>query len=293
MSSPTVAVITGQPGVGKSTTCARLASRRTLAAHVKADDLHRMIVTGGEWPSAATAMSQRQLLARTRSAAQVAHTFAAAGTDVFIDEVVALPEQLDILDCYVGPAHWVLLTASPAVVTERDALRAKHTASDYLHVGAALEGLLAGRATFIDTDRLDAGHTVDLVEAALSGLPVEPDARGPVWWLVEVNVDVADVPRFEALTREMLAQARLEDGTLTYERFRVDETTFHFHERYESSAAALRHLEQFQLRFADQLSGVIRRRRFHLYGPASPQLRTALEPLGATAATPWPMPASA
>lgn len=162
-----VVVVTGQPGVGKSTVCARLAQSREFAAHVKADDLQRMIVSGGHWPSAGTEVALRQLVTRTRNAAQVAANIAAAGADVFLDEVVALQAQLDIIDSYVGPAHWIVLTASPTAILERDASRAKHTAAQYFDVAAELQALLANRATFIDTDELHPEGVAERIQVTL------------------------------------------------------------------------------------------------------------------------------
>lgn len=293
MSPGPVVVVTGQPAVGKSTICATLAARRDLAAHVKADDLHRMIVSGGEWPSSGTAPAHSQLLARTRNAAQVAYNLAATGVHVFIDEVVALPEQVEILDTCLGPAHWVVLTASLGTISERDASRGKHTAAAYLNLGVDIVDLVAERAAIVvNTDALDPQQTSDAVDRALDAPAHEPDAHGEVWWLVEVTVAPEQLEGFEALTLEMLDAARDEAGTLAYERYQVDDTTFHFHERYESARAAIQHLERFGSRFAGPLSAAIHRTRFHLYGPVTPQLRAALAPIGAIPAHRWPSRAS-
>jgi quinol monooxygenase YgiN/predicted kinase len=281
-------VVTGPPGVGKSTICAELAARRRRAAHVEADALHRMIISGGEWPSSGTPTALRQLYARSRNAAQIARNLWAEGVEVFIDEVVGLPEQIRILDAVLSSAYWVTLSASSSVIAQRDAARAKHTAAAYRGLGDAIQTLLGERAIFIDTDRLDVDESVDAVEAALLGAPFEAPTAGPVWWLVEVVVRSSDLERFEALTREMVAAAGREPGTLTYERHRVDATTFHFHESYESSDAALYHLARFRQSFADRLAAVSTRQRFHLYGPANPALLAALTPYGAIAAERWP-----
>ncbi|HEX5614744.1 MAG TPA: AAA family ATPase [Acidimicrobiia bacterium] len=288
MSAPPVVVVTGQPAVGKSTVCARLAARRDVAAHVKADDLHRMIVRGGEWPSAATTAARRQLLTRTRSAAQVAQNLTSTGVHTFLDEVVALPEQLEILDHHIARAHWILLSASPAVIAERDAHRAKHTADAYVDLGITIHALIGDRATVIETDGLDPEATADLVEVALARPVFATRAAGPVWWLVEVTVAAEHRERFESLTREMILAAQEEPGTLVYERYRVDDTTFHFHERYESAAVAVRHIERFRIRFADPLASLITRRRFHLYGDVTSQLAAAVAPFGAITTVAWP-----
>ena len=167
MSTPSPVVVTGPPGVGKSTVCAELASELGLAAHVKADDLHRMIVSGLQWPSAATPEAHNQLLTRTRNAAAVAQNLADIGITVFVDEVVAFPEQLAIIDEALSTARWIVLTASRPALIRRDAIRAKHTALAYLDLAVPIERLLAGRATLIATDDLTPQQTAGRIMAIL------------------------------------------------------------------------------------------------------------------------------
>jgi predicted kinase len=161
-------VITGVPGVGKSTVAAALAATQPRTAHVKADALQRMLVSGGEWPSAGTPEAMRQLLLRTRNAAQLAANFVDAGFDAILDEVISSPEQLALVDDTItAPTQWVVLTASPATILSRDASRSKHTAANYVHLDARIRQLLADRATCLDTTNLSIDETVDVVRGLL------------------------------------------------------------------------------------------------------------------------------
>ncbi|HVE95246.1 MAG TPA: AAA family ATPase [Acidimicrobiales bacterium] len=159
-------MITGAPGVGKSTICRMASARLECAAHIEADELHRMIVTGAEWPNAGTPDSQAQLLLRTRNAAQVAANFSDAGITPIVDEVIATHEQLDILDEILAGANvtFVVLGASAQAILERDAGRHKHTAAHYLGVDQLVSGVLAGRAAFLDTTELSPEETVNAVQ---------------------------------------------------------------------------------------------------------------------------------
>ncbi len=153
-----------------------LAERLPRAAHVKADDLHRMIVTGAEWPSTGSRDAHRQLLLRTKNAAQLAANFVAEGVVPIIDEVIGTDAQLEvIIDVLDGTGvTFVVLTASAHTTLERDAGRGKHTAASYPDAGQLVAGVLRGRAAFIDSSELSPDETALAVQAVL------PDA-GWTW----------------------------------------------------------------------------------------------------------------
>jgi predicted kinase len=158
VSSGRVLVLTGAPGVGKSSVAAALASQAPRGAHVDADTLHQFIVSGGQWPSARTDESYRQLMLRTTNVAAVSENMRSAGFSVVIDEVVALPAQIDTIETVVTPPiDIVVLTAAEDAILARDAQRAKHTALNYLGVQAMVLSLLQSRAHVIDTTE----HAVD------------------------------------------------------------------------------------------------------------------------------------
>lgn len=79
---PSVMVISGLPGVGKSTTARLVASRLDRGAHIEADQLQQMIVAGGVWPDGSRAISEEanaQLALRLRNACLLARSFLDAG----------------------------------------------------------------------------------------------------------------------------------------------------------------------------------------------------------------------
>jgi quinol monooxygenase YgiN len=105
----------------------------------------------------------------------------------------------------------------------------------------------------------------------------------PVSWHVELAVKPGQLEPLRALTAEMIAAARIEPGTLSYERFASDDgQVVHARESYADSEAALAHLRVFTARFAARLASLIDRRRFLVFGDPSAELRKVLDGFGAT-----------
>lgn len=158
-------LITGAPGVGKTTVAAHLARRFPLAAHIEADLLHRMIVSGGQWPSAGTELARKQLILRTHNAVLLACSFQLAGLRPVVDEVVATTDQVAQLHRYldIDSATIAALSASNEVIRERDAGREKHTAGNYLGIEASIRKTLGKAARWIDTTHLNTEQTVEIV----------------------------------------------------------------------------------------------------------------------------------
>jgi adenylate kinase family enzyme len=163
-------VITGPPGVGKSTIARAVAERYELAAHIEADRLHTMIVRGGEWPSAGTEVAKRQLVLRTTNAALLASNFLSAGVLPFIDECVATYEQLDALRCHLDdwPFVAVALRAHNDVVLARDADREKHTAANYPGIAEVIGRTWGDSVTWIDSTGRSVQETTQDVLSVIS-----------------------------------------------------------------------------------------------------------------------------
>jgi adenylate kinase family enzyme len=167
-------VITGPPGVGKSTIARAVAERYEPAAHIEADRLHTMIVRGGEWPSAHTEVAMRQLILRTTNAALLASSFLSAGVLPFIDECVATHEQLDALQRHLDdwPFVAIALRADNDVLLERDAGREKHTAANYPGVTKMIGRTWRDSVTWIDsTGRSVLETTNDVLSVISTHLP--------------------------------------------------------------------------------------------------------------------------
>jgi predicted kinase len=156
-------VLTGAPGVGKTTIARTLATSRDRCAHVKPDDLHRMVVSGGVWPSDASEESARQLLLRTRNTAAVAANFVQSGFDVVIDEVLVSLEQRQLLECIADIDEVVFfgLTASEATIAARDASRRKHTAHLYRGIEPQIREVVT--SNWIDTTDMTVGDIANLI----------------------------------------------------------------------------------------------------------------------------------
>lgn len=158
-----VLVLTGAPGVGKSTVARQLAAELPQCAHVSADTLHRMIVSGAEWPSAGTPTALAQLQLRTTNAALLAASFARHGIPSVVDEVVSLPTQRQVLEAELAswPITFVGLAAAPGVIRARDAGRHKQTAAFYEGIEATIREVVD--AIWIDTSSRSIAETVTAV----------------------------------------------------------------------------------------------------------------------------------
>ena len=169
-------LITGAPGVGKSSVANLIAHRFSLAAHIDADELQKMIVSGGVWPSAATEAAVRQLVLRTSNVALLASSFLLAGVLPIIDEVVGTTEQFQVLERHLGEHRLLIvgLAAPYAVLLERDAGRAKTTAANYPGTEDKIRRTCRDAITWIDSSELSLDETVaDVLELVLGELDFE------------------------------------------------------------------------------------------------------------------------
>src|SRR5262249_28894201 len=106
--------------------------------------------------------------------------------------------------------------------------------------------------------------------------------EGQVAWRVVLAIRPGRLDRFGALTGEMVEATRAEPGPLSYQRFGTPAgATAHAVERYAYSDAALADLRLFERRFAERFTPMIERREFVVFGNPTPELRKALDRLGA------------
>jgi quinol monooxygenase YgiN len=103
-------------------------------------------------------------------------------------------------------------------------------------------------------------------------------AAAKVSWWVELAVKPGQLANFEKLTGQMVESTRNETGVLAYQRFVSDyRQVVHVYERYESSAAAIAHLEKFAATFGERYASMVDRKRFLVFGNPSRELRTLLD----------------
>lgn len=116
-----VLIVTGPPGVGKTTTSAALAARFARAAHLESDAFFRFIRSGHVEPWKPESHDQNRVVMRI--VAEAAAGYAAAGYFTIVDGIVIPGWFLEPLrDALRGAGHrvaYAVLRAPLSVCTER------------------------------------------------------------------------------------------------------------------------------------------------------------------------------
>ena len=122
-SGPTLFVVSGTQGAGKSTVAQALARRFDPGAWVSADALHKMIVSGGRWPAADaySGTAERQLRLRLKNACLLGQSFVQDGVTAVLDDIVIGSRVDELLQHLAGERFvFVMLTPRLDVVRERE-----------------------------------------------------------------------------------------------------------------------------------------------------------------------------
>jgi predicted kinase len=123
---PTLFVISGTQGAGKSTVAQTLARRFDPGAWISADALHQMIVSGGRWPEGAamSGTAERQLWLRLKHACLLGQSFVENGITAVVDDIV-IGSRVDELLLHLArrPFVFVMLTPRLEVVRQRERSR--------------------------------------------------------------------------------------------------------------------------------------------------------------------------
>jgi predicted kinase len=160
-------LITGIPGAGKTTVSRLLARRFDRAAHIEADRLQEMIVSGGRWPDEEPHdEAMRQLDLRACHAAILTASFVRAGFAAVVDDVIIGPRRLAFYTRAVGRLYLIVLAPALQVARSRDEHRKyKRVGDRWPHLDAEQREGLAGLGLWLDTSDLEPGETVEAILA--------------------------------------------------------------------------------------------------------------------------------
>jgi broad-specificity NMP kinase len=164
----TAFLITGIPGAGKTTVSHLLAQRFPRAAHIEADRLQQLIVSGGLWPDQEPHdEAMRQLELRARNTALVAESFERAGFVAVIDDIIVVRERLAIYTERLLDLRVVVLAPRVEVALERDDKRGyKRVGDRWRHLDAEQRAALtAPGIVWIESSDQAPDETVDAVLA--------------------------------------------------------------------------------------------------------------------------------
>jgi predicted kinase len=167
-------VVTGIMAAGKSTIARLLAQHFQRGAHIEADALQRMIVSGGVWvdhPGEPAGEAAGQLRLRLRNLCLLGRSFFAAGFTVVLDDIIMgerwreLQEELDGL-----PFTVIVLAPAQAVVLRRDREREKPAQESawVAYLDGELRRTMTGVGLWVDSSGQTPEETVQYV---LSRLP--------------------------------------------------------------------------------------------------------------------------
>lgn len=169
LNSPLIIAVTGVQAAGKSTVARLLAGRFARAAHIEADVLQQMVVSGAAWPmepGPLPAEVDRQLRLRRLHLCLLGKSFYEAGFTAVLDDIIMGDGWTDLQTALTGlPVQLVVLAPSLAAVRQRDVARAKRTLGERwtVYLDGELRRSMAGVGLWLDNSGQTAEETVNTV----------------------------------------------------------------------------------------------------------------------------------
>ena len=150
-----VFLISGIPGAGKTTVARLLARVFPLGAHIEADEIQNLIVSGGLHPQEEPREEAlRQLRLRTTNVSLLADTFATAQIVPVIDDTVVERRRLEnyLADLQARPLRLVLLTPPLEIARARDEGRLyKKVGHIWSYLDVVMREEMVGLGLWLDT----------------------------------------------------------------------------------------------------------------------------------------------
>jgi len=170
---PSIIILTGPPGSGKTTTGELLASKSaTKSVHMRADNFFDWVRAGFIPPDDPKSMDQNQTVLTAAAVAAIAYW--RGGYEVIVDGIIG-PWFLPIFHAAFvraqAPAHYVVLRATPEVAIGRKMINDRSETEREMEAIRALHGAFGQlgqlEAHVVDTSFISADHAARDVRNAL------------------------------------------------------------------------------------------------------------------------------